>query len=166
MDTPASTSGNKVPLLQPNEGPGAVDGENEPGSGNPSGVMIEDNNVPGGRKSRSKAVQGFCNRGPTPPRTLELTMFERLELMFGSAIKRMLTVQYRYVDMHSTRTTSIFAIGQDAHKDSRIPFEDHVRFHAHHALLCRYSSPSPLTKCYGIIRRGRSRNSWDSCCLF
>lgn len=34
----------------------------------------------------------------TPPRTLEMTMFERLEKMYGPDIKCMLTVQYR---MHS-----------------------------------------------------------------
>jgi DNA polymerase alpha-associated DNA helicase A len=33
----------------------------------------------------------------TLPRTLELTMFERLEKMFGPGIKCMLTVQYRCV---------------------------------------------------------------------
>lgn len=30
-----------------------------------------------------------------PPRTLETTLFERLEKMYGARIKRMLTVQYR-----------------------------------------------------------------------
>ncbi|KAN0136815.1 P-loop containing nucleoside triphosphate hydrolase protein [Lactarius tabidus] len=98
VDTPASTSGNKVTLLQPNEGPCADDSENESGPGNPSGVMIEADNVSSAREFRSETAQGFCYRGLTPPRTLELTMFERLEIMYGPAIKRMLTVQYR---MHS-----------------------------------------------------------------
>lgn len=31
-----------------------------------------------------------------PPRTLEVTLFERLEKMYGSRVKRMLKVQYRY----------------------------------------------------------------------
>ncbi|KAG5636874.1 hypothetical protein H0H81_006535 [Sphagnurus paluster] len=31
----------------------------------------------------------------TPPRTLETTLFDRLEKMYGSSIKRMLTIQYR-----------------------------------------------------------------------
>jgi DNA polymerase alpha-associated DNA helicase A len=30
-----------------------------------------------------------------PPRTLEVTLFERLEKMYGSRVKRMLKVQYR-----------------------------------------------------------------------
>ena len=33
-----------------------------------------------------------------PPRSLETTLFERLEKMYGPDIKRMLKVQYRYVD--------------------------------------------------------------------
>ncbi|PIL23999.1 hypothetical protein GSI_13750 [Ganoderma sinense ZZ0214-1] len=40
------------------------------------------------RKAGSKAVL-------RPPRTLETTLFERLEEMYGPGIKRMLTVQYR-----------------------------------------------------------------------
>ncbi|VDB96684.1 unnamed protein product [Peniophora sp. CBMAI 1063] len=43
---------------------------------------------------RKKTVPGLY-----PPRTLETTMFERLEKMYGPGIKRMLTVQYR---MHRT----------------------------------------------------------------
>ena len=35
-----------------------------------------------------------------PPRTLETTLFERLENMYGPGIKRMLTVQYRLVHAH------------------------------------------------------------------
>ncbi|KAF8480196.1 P-loop containing nucleoside triphosphate hydrolase protein [Russula ochroleuca] len=43
----------------------------------------------------SKIASRFRYRGLTPPRTLELTMFERLEKMYGPGIKCMLTVQYR-----------------------------------------------------------------------
>ena len=32
-----------------------------------------------------------------PPRTLETTLFDRLEAMYGASIKRMLEVQYRFV---------------------------------------------------------------------
>jgi DNA polymerase alpha-associated DNA helicase A len=35
--------------------------------------------------------------GLKPPRTLETTLFDRLEIMYGAGIKRMLTVQYRSV---------------------------------------------------------------------
>jgi hypothetical protein len=33
-----------------------------------------------------------------PPRTLETTLFDRLERMYGEGIKRVLKVQYRYVN--------------------------------------------------------------------
>ena len=36
-----------------------------------------------------------------PPRTLETTMFDRLERMYGPGIKRMLNVQYRCVFLSS-----------------------------------------------------------------
>jgi DNA polymerase alpha-associated DNA helicase A len=51
-------------------------------------------NAPG---PTSKMASSSHYRGLTPPRTLELTMFERLEKMYGPGIKCMLTVQYRYV---------------------------------------------------------------------
>lgn len=35
--------------------------------------------------------------GLRPPRTLETTLFDRLERMYGPGIKRLLNVQYRYV---------------------------------------------------------------------
>ncbi|KAH8993570.1 P-loop containing nucleoside triphosphate hydrolase protein [Lactarius hatsudake] len=85
VDVPTSTSGNGVPLPRPNEAPGADDSENR----NPSGSAIEADNVSGSRAFGPETAQGFCYRGLTPPRTLELTMFERLET------NKMLTVQYR-----------------------------------------------------------------------
>jgi hypothetical protein len=51
-------------------------------------------NAPG---PTSKMASSLRYRGLRPPRTLELTMFERLEKMYGPGIKCMLTVQYRYV---------------------------------------------------------------------
>ncbi|KAI9432929.1 P-loop containing nucleoside triphosphate hydrolase protein [Lactarius indigo] len=80
VDTPSSASGNDDSLPQSDEGPGADDSKNLPAPETPSG---------------SERAQGFCYRGLTLPRTLELTMFERLEIMYGPAIKKMLTVQYR-----------------------------------------------------------------------
>jgi hypothetical protein len=45
----------------------------------------------------TKVVQAQRHHnGLRPPRTLETTLFERLEKMYGSSIKRMLNVQYRY----------------------------------------------------------------------
>jgi DNA polymerase alpha-associated DNA helicase A len=51
------------------------------------------------KTSRSRQLTGL-----RPPRTLEMTMFERLEKMNGPGIKRMLTVQYRLA--HSRRYAS------------------------------------------------------------
>lgn len=50
-------------------------------------------NAPG--LGTSKMASNSRHRGLKPPRTLELTMFERLEKMYGPGIKCMLTVQYR-----------------------------------------------------------------------
>ncbi|KAF4607995.1 hypothetical protein EYR40_000336 [Pleurotus pulmonarius] len=56
-------------------------------------------------QDKSKKTQSAKNSGSTssksaspvlrPPRTLETTLFDRLEKMYGSKIKRMLTIQYR-----------------------------------------------------------------------
>jgi DNA polymerase alpha-associated DNA helicase A len=53
-------------------------------------------NAPDAQGPKSKmASSSRCRL--TPPQTLELTMFERLEMMYGPGIKCMLTVQYRCV---------------------------------------------------------------------
>jgi len=44
-----------------------------------------------------------------PPRSLEVTMFDRLERMYGRRIKRMLTVQYRYIPFHLSLITLLKA---------------------------------------------------------
>lgn len=44
------------------------------------------------KKKRPQKLHGL-----RPPRSLETTLFDRLEKMYGPGIKRMLTVQYRYV---------------------------------------------------------------------
>jgi DNA polymerase alpha-associated DNA helicase A len=49
------------------------------------------------RKSKERKQK---QRGLRPPRTLETTMFARLESMYGPNIKRMLTVQYRCATSH------------------------------------------------------------------
>lgn len=48
--------------------------------------------------TKAKAKPGKPKRARAmlkPPRTLETTLFERLERMYGAGIKRMLKVQYR-----------------------------------------------------------------------
>ena len=48
-------------------------------------------------KTTSKKQSTPYPRPLKPPRSLEVTMFERLEKMYGPSIKRMLEVQYRFV---------------------------------------------------------------------
>jgi DNA polymerase alpha-associated DNA helicase A len=61
------------------------------------GVETDGGSAPDAPGPTSKVVSNLRYRGLKPPRTLELTMFERLEKMYGPGIKCMLTVQYRCV---------------------------------------------------------------------
>jgi DNA polymerase alpha-associated DNA helicase A len=75
---------------------GGLDGGGDNGN-EPDSVETEDSassDIPG---FTSKMASSVRRCGLMPPRTLELTMFERLEKMYGPRIKCMLTVQYRYV---------------------------------------------------------------------
>ncbi|KAJ7829434.1 AAA domain-containing protein [Mycena olivaceomarginata] len=58
------------------------------------------NSTPKDPPQKKVKLSGSKDRVPVlrPPRTLETTLFDRLEKMYGSSIKRMLQVQYR---MHS-----------------------------------------------------------------
>ena len=49
--------------------------------------------APGGANPR--VVKALRRRALDPPRTLETTLFDRLEKMYGPGIKRLLNVQYR-----------------------------------------------------------------------
>jgi DNA polymerase alpha-associated DNA helicase A len=68
-------------------------------------------------------------RALRPPRSLEVTMFDRLEKMYGPGIKRMLNVQYRCVN---TRTFVCFYANDDgpctqhACQDRFVPLQGHV----------------------------------------
>jgi hypothetical protein len=63
-------------------------------------------------------VSNLRYRGLKPPRTLELTLFERLEKMFGPRIKCMLTVQYRCVTRHDNLDGIRDLVNpQDAHEN-------------------------------------------------
>jgi DNA polymerase alpha-associated DNA helicase A len=48
------------------------------------------------KTKKAQKKKAFVPSGLVPPRTLETTMFDRLERMYGPTIKRMLEVQYRY----------------------------------------------------------------------
>ena len=63
---------------------------NEPAQATPSS-QTSSAKIADTSKTRTK------HTGLRPPRTLETTLFDRLEKMYGSGIKRMLKVQYRSV---------------------------------------------------------------------
>ena len=58
---------------------------------------MEDDAVPSGpsKPAQPKTIK------LVPSRSLEVTLFDRVEKMYGSRIKRMLTVQYRCVILHT-----------------------------------------------------------------
>ena len=72
-------------------------------------IMKEDDDVPPMTVETETAPETSASAGAnpravkilrhgvlTPPRTLETTLFDRLEKMYGPGIKRLLNVQYRY----------------------------------------------------------------------
>jgi DNA polymerase alpha-associated DNA helicase A len=66
-----------------------------------------------------------------PPRTLETTLFERLEKMYGPRIKCMLDVQYRYAfPIPSCDELIMYALPQNACSNLRIPLQNAVPIQA------------------------------------
>jgi DNA polymerase alpha-associated DNA helicase A len=63
------------------------------------------NSTPKDPPQKKVKPSGSKDRVPVlrPPRTLETTLFDRLEKMYGSSIKRMLQVQYRFVSASDKR---------------------------------------------------------------
>ncbi|KAI0050286.1 P-loop containing nucleoside triphosphate hydrolase protein [Auriscalpium vulgare] len=99
IPTPKSpSSSKKAPDSEPPDSSDSEDGDEEledvplppePTAGGPA--ASKNNRDPKvGAPKRPRELQGL-----KPPSTLETTMFERLEKMYGPQIKRMLTVQYR-----------------------------------------------------------------------
>ena len=85
----SSGTSNHAPQNEVLESDCGSDNEQDPAEGGGG-------NAPGAQGLKSKMTSSLRCR-LTPPATLELTMFERLETMYGPGIKCMLTVQYRYV---------------------------------------------------------------------
>jgi hypothetical protein len=75
-----------------------------------------------------------------PPRSLEITLFDRLEKMYGAGIKRMLNVQYRFV----IRDIGCDSVADPGHMSACIP-----RLHLSHLKSCITISS---------FRTSRSRN--------
>ncbi|KAG1767833.1 AAA domain-containing protein [Suillus occidentalis] len=96
----------KPQLLEEDEGTGPSDADSEVESIKGDEIMAQDATIEVSegeskpstkpqRKTQKKAKKRF---GLRPPRTLETTLFDRLERMYGPDIKRLLNIQYR---MHS-----------------------------------------------------------------
>ncbi|KAI0305372.1 P-loop containing nucleoside triphosphate hydrolase protein [Multifurca ochricompacta] len=95
-DALTNPSGTTNPSRQVDEGSDADDSsDNEPDQIETSSRMSEKGLTPDAQQLTSKMASGLCYRSLALPRTLELTMFERLEKMYGPRIKSMLTTQYR-----------------------------------------------------------------------
>lgn len=59
-----------------------------------------------GKACSSQKKKKTAIRELRPPRTLETTLFDRLERMYGPGIKRMLDVQYRFVPPNLHRSVT------------------------------------------------------------
>lgn len=58
---------------------------------------IDGDNAPAMPSNDTTSTRRLRTNGLTPPRSLETTLFDRLEKMYGPGIKRLLNVQYRYL---------------------------------------------------------------------
>ena len=92
-DAHMTSSQTVTPVPRPDEGLDANDN---------SDIELDSSETEAGcttdaRGPTSNTGPGLRYRGLILPRTLELTMFERLEKMYGPGIKCMLNVQYRYL---------------------------------------------------------------------
>ena len=63
-----------------------------------SGSTSENEDKPPAMPSDDAGSRQLRANKLTPPRSLETTLFDRLEKMYGPGIKRLLNVQYRYAD--------------------------------------------------------------------
>lgn len=109
-----------APLTTNKEG-SVTDSSSEPGAGSESesihgdAVVAEDTTVPlvDAQESLSQSVKQQPLKHPSlrPPRTLETTLFDRLERMYGRGVKRLLNVQYRYSLIDSDSHFTHFAVG-------------------------------------------------------
>jgi len=76
----------------------------QPSKGSDSDTTMSVSEISESEENLPKSVASLSikqKKGPTlklvPPKTLETTLFDRLEAMYGASIKRMLEVQYRYI---------------------------------------------------------------------
>ncbi|KJA25231.1 hypothetical protein HYPSUDRAFT_64818 [Hypholoma sublateritium FD-334 SS-4] len=83
----------------PKKGPATKDTAGSADSDSSDSSKVDDNTNPMDQAPAKAATSLSLHGRPpiklTPPRTLETTLFDRLESMYGASIKRMLEVQYR-----------------------------------------------------------------------
>ena len=74
--------------------------------------------------SESPKKRSSKRPGLRPPRTLETTLFDRLERMYGPGIKRLLNVQYRYAPTTSHSFLLFSPTLEDARSNLPVPIQD------------------------------------------
>ncbi|THG99271.1 hypothetical protein EW026_g3058 [Hermanssonia centrifuga] len=89
-ETPPSSTPASQPASETDAESGDSDGDSMTASDEEPVIEAVDSAPPTQKKKASQISQRL-----RPPRSLETTLFSRLEQMYGPAIKRMLTVQYR-----------------------------------------------------------------------
>jgi DNA polymerase alpha-associated DNA helicase A len=89
------TGANVRPLEGTRDGSQMLDSSDFDDVGGAHGEMDEDNEVNEVVAATQPKEKGTKTTGLRPPRTLETTLFDRLEQMYGPSIKRLLDVQYR-----------------------------------------------------------------------
>ncbi len=134
-ETPPSSTPAPQPASETDAESGDSDGDSMTASDEEPVIEAVDSAPPTQKKKASQISQRL-----RPPRSLETTLFSRLEQMYGPAIKRMLTVQYRLVYTCSYPCRMLTNCQKNARQDCRFPFESHVSLQAQ--LTCFSSSSS------------------------
>lgn len=103
--------------------------------------------------------------GLRPPRTLETTLFDRLERMYGPGIKRLLNVQYRYAPIASPCVLVPLTTPEDARPNLPVSIEDALYVQAEIAHLSVLAFALRFAE-YEIIyrdkgRRNHQRDPWQ-----
>ncbi|KAG2366360.1 AAA domain-containing protein [Suillus spraguei] len=111
----------KPQLPEEDEGTSPSDADSEAESVKGDEIIEQDTTIEmseGGSQSNAKPekkIQKEAKKrtGLRPPRTLETTLFDRLERMYGPDIKRLLNIQYRSHLLKDLPTTSTFTSSED-----------------------------------------------------
>ncbi|KAG1819294.1 AAA domain-containing protein [Suillus subaureus] len=115
------STASKSQLPEEDEGTSSSDADSEAESVKGDKIMAQDATIEvseGGSQSNPKPVkktqkEAKGRTGLQPPRTLETTLFDRLERMYGPDIKRLLNVQYRSHLLKDLPSASVFTSSED-----------------------------------------------------